>query len=428
MLGSPVRFPIASLAVSSLGPFASFHPAPAGNGSVDRKRRSAQPAPPLRLPARRAGGVRTVRVLNWNLLHARKDNDTRLEIVARALEAEQPDLVALQEVSQSWFLRRPNRAEVLARRLGFAWKYRATNGAPKLWEEGLAVLARQPLVRTVRRRLDGSRPRPLNARQVLIGEARLEDGTPFSVASVHLSFPQGGEIENLEQALDAADLVSREALARGIPAVLVGDLNAPAAALSVRALTTGEILGGDAPFIDAWAAVGSGAGVTSTPSNPYTDAPADPPQRIDYVLVLQGTHPLATPVEARVIGDRPTEEGVYGSDHFGLVVDLELRSHPGTDGRSHEHDIAAAQDLCARIARVRSTIRSLRQEARAELERARRPLRCDQTGGCPATAAAQWLREATLARVRAAFGPSTHTPTRLALGAGTALSGLCPPP
>jgi hypothetical protein len=167
---------------------------------------------------------------------------------------------------------------------------------------------------------------------------------------------------------------------------------------------------------DAWAEVGSGAGVTSTPSNPYTDAPADPPQRIDYVLVLQGTRPLATPVEARVIGDRPTEEGVYGSDHFGLVVDLELRSRPTAGGHSQEHDARAmAQDLCARIARVRSKIRELRKEARAELERARRPLRYDQTGGCPGAASAQWLREATLAKVRAAFGAIPKIPTKTPL-------------
>jgi endonuclease/exonuclease/phosphatase family metal-dependent hydrolase len=114
-----------------------------------------------------------VRVLDWNILHARKDNDRRLEVVARALEAEQPDVVALQEVSQSWLLQRPNRAEVLAQRLGFAWRYRATNGFPKVWEEGLAVLARRAIVRTMRRRLDGSRPRPRNARQVLIEETCL---------------------------------------------------------------------------------------------------------------------------------------------------------------------------------------------------------------------------------------------------------------
>jgi endonuclease/exonuclease/phosphatase family metal-dependent hydrolase len=417
MLGSPVTFPITSQAVPILGPLPSFRPVPAGIASVGRGQRCAQQAPPLHLLTRPSAGTRRVRVLNWNLLHARKDNEMRLEIVARALETEQPDVVALQEVSQSWFLRRPNRAEVLAKRLGFAWTYRATNGAPKLWEEGLAVLARQSIVRTVRRRLDGSRPRPLNARQVLIGETRLEDGTPFAVASVHLSFPPGGEVENLEQALDAADLVSREALARGIPAVLVGDLNAPAGTLSVRALTTGEILGGDAPFVDAWAAVGSGAGLTSTPSNPYTDAPADPPQRIDYVLVLQGTRPLAAPVGARVIGDRPSEDGVYGSDHFGLVVDLELRSPSGTDGHSHEHDVgAAALDLCARIARVRSKIRALRKEARAELERARRPLRYDQTGGCAGTSAARWVRQATLAKVRAAFGSVSRLHTEAPRG------------
>src|SRR5262249_18030974 len=294
-------------------------------------------------------GARTVRVLGWNLLHAWRDNRTRLEVVARTLEAEQPDVVALQEVSESWLLNRSNRAKLLAERLGFVWTYRATNGIPKVWEEGLAVLARCAIVRTVCRRLVGSLPRPLGARQVLIGETRLEDGTPFAVASVHLGFPENGEVENLEQALDAVDLVSREVLARGIPGVLIGDLNAPPSALAIRALTTGQILGGAAPFVDAWAMVGSGSGITCTPTNPYTDAPGDPPQRIDYVLVLQGTRPATIPVAARVIGEHPTEDGVYGSDHFGLFAGLHLRTPVAPSGRSYEEDPPpSAQDLLGR--------------------------------------------------------------------------------
>ena len=243
MLDAPVASRVSRLAVPRFGLLANWLAFARGIVALDRTPRHVRrQAPPRRAMRHPLGGMRTVRIVNWNLLHARKDNDRRLEIVARTLETEQPDVVALQEVSQSWLLRRSNRAEVLAQRLGFAWRYRATNGAPKLWEEGLAILARQSIVRTARRRLHGSRPWPLNARQVLIGEIRLGDGAPLAVASVHLSFPENGEVENLEQALDAADLIAREVLARGIPAVLVGDLNAPPDALAVRALTTGEIL------------------------------------------------------------------------------------------------------------------------------------------------------------------------------------------
>jgi endonuclease/exonuclease/phosphatase family metal-dependent hydrolase len=347
------------------------------------------------------GDRRKVRVLNWNLLHAWKDNDKRLDVVARTLEAQQPDVVGLQEVSESWLMNRSNRAKVLAERLGLVWTYCGTNGIPRLWEEGLAVLARRGIVSTARRRLVGSLPRPLCARQVLIGETRLEDETPFAVASVHLGFPEQGEVENLEQALDAADLVAREVLGRGIPGVLIGDLNAPSSALSVRALTTGDVLGGEAPFVDAWAVAGSGPGITSTPMNPYTDAPQDPPQRIDYVLVLQGTCPAAIPVAAWVIGTHPTEDGIYGSDHFGIVVDLELRP-PGTEMGSDSARIVA-ENLRARIARVRSRIRALRAEARSEVTVPCRSLVRNERGGYPGAASAQAFRDITLAKVRAAF-------------------------
>src|SRR5262249_50305576 len=128
MLGSSDTFRIRSLAVPFLSSLASLRPVPPGAVSIDPRQRSTRPELSLRPRTGRTHGARFVRVLNWNLLHARKDNDARLDIVARVLEDEQPDVVALQEVSQSWLLRRPNRAEVLAKRLGFAWKYRATNG------------------------------------------------------------------------------------------------------------------------------------------------------------------------------------------------------------------------------------------------------------------------------------------------------------
>ena len=88
--------------------------------TADRTPRLGRQAPPVHLSIQPSGGTRTVRIVNWNLLHARRDNDRRLEVVARTLETEQPEVVALQEVSQSWLLKRPNRAEVLAKRLGYA--------------------------------------------------------------------------------------------------------------------------------------------------------------------------------------------------------------------------------------------------------------------------------------------------------------------
>jgi hypothetical protein len=64
----------------------------------------------------------------------------------------------------------------------------------------------------------------------------------------------------------------------------------------------------------------------------------------------------------------------------------------------------AAKNLCARIAQVRSKIRVLRNEARAEIERARRSLAVDQTGGYWGATSMPRLRTTTLAKVRAAFG------------------------
>ena len=108
-----------------------------------------------------------------------------------------------------------------------------------------------------------------------------------------------------------------------VSAILGGDLNASPATDEIRMLT-----GDAAPpvpgiwFRDAWVHAGDGPGFTWSNTNPWAATSLDVDRRIDFVMV---GHPklggVGQPRRAELLGDTPVD-GVYGSDHFGVVTDL----------------------------------------------------------------------------------------------------------
>lgn len=116
----------------------------------------------------------------------------------------------------------------------------------------------------------------------------------------------------------------REQRPRSFPAVLVGDLNAVPNSDELRMLTGRAAV--PVPgvwFRDAWKAAGNAdPGRTVSNANPFIASNLDLERRIDYVLVAAPKaagcgHVLA----AEVVGDRPID-GMWGSDHYGVAVDL----------------------------------------------------------------------------------------------------------
>src|SRR5687767_8494801 len=75
-----------------------------------------------------AASSRPLRVLTMNLktpLPSDASVDQRTQLVAQLIATEQPDVIALQEVTQSGSL--ANRAEVLGALTGYAWQWRRTH-------------------------------------------------------------------------------------------------------------------------------------------------------------------------------------------------------------------------------------------------------------------------------------------------------------
>src|SRR5687768_6704860 len=83
-----------------------------------------------------------VKVLTMNLktpLPSDSTVDQRTALVAALIAAEQPDVIALQEVTKSSSL--ANRAEALAAATGYVWKWKQTHQLI-VGEEGIAIMTR----------------------------------------------------------------------------------------------------------------------------------------------------------------------------------------------------------------------------------------------------------------------------------------------
>lgn len=234
-----------------------------------------------------------MRLVSYNI---KVGAETSLREVARAIASLDADVVALQEVGVRWLWgEKADALAILGAEAGlphtlFAPALAAFDGA----SFGVALLSRTPLdeAQVVRLSRVVDEPRVLAVARVM--SAALG---PLWVMTTHLSYKE----DRVTQARQiAAELAKRQE-----PAVLLGDLNAEPDERLHEIAAPG--------FIDAFAAVGRGEGLTFSV--------AEPKWRIDYALIdprLRATRCEVSPLRA--------------SDHFPLVVEIERCAAP-EDGR-----------------------------------------------------------------------------------------------
>jgi endonuclease/exonuclease/phosphatase family metal-dependent hydrolase len=133
------------------------------------------------------------------------------------------------------------------------------------------------------------------------------------------------ELERELQAVAGAQFIERLCGDSNPHVILAGDLTADPDCASVRYLCGRQSLEGTSVnYRDAWASVHPGeVGETSTPENPLVYDWDWPYRRLDYVLVRVGLHggPTLEIAACERVFCRPVE-GVWASDHFGVVADL----------------------------------------------------------------------------------------------------------
>lgn len=177
---------------------------------------------------------------------------------------------------------------------------------------------------------------------------------PWCTLATVVDVPDEGELLFIATTLNAdlagAAARAREAVVlteiddrhrRSLPTVIAGDLNSVPDSSAIRYLTGKQELEGRSVFFhDAWEVAGDGPGHTWTSACPITSSlqdvivrqPGGLRWRIDYVLVgyvQQGAHAGARcRVESAAVAFDQPVDGVWPTDHFGVLVEVEVGRDP----------------------------------------------------------------------------------------------------
>ncbi|KRR22480.1 endonuclease/exonuclease/phosphatase family protein [Bradyrhizobium retamae] len=161
-----------------------------------------------------------------------------------------------------------------------------------------------------------------------------EDDLLFIAATT--SWRLSAESARERQVVALTDLDARHR--RPLPTIIAGDFNATPDAASIRYLTGLQSLGGrSVKYHDAWEVAGEGQGYTWSVDNPNAQSEIGRivrqprhRRRVDYVFVGSwDAHPNAScEVQAASLAFDLAVDGIWPSDHFGVVADLEISAAP----------------------------------------------------------------------------------------------------
>lgn len=272
--------------------------------------------------------VRVVTLNVWNL----EGDPRRLDLINQELRRLAPDLVAFQEVVQT---DRETSLRRLLNRTDLLGTHQADlqNVVPPFSDRygGTALASRWPhkVVEVLDLRLPDAADVPWATLATVVdlpGEGEMLFIAATAAWRLH------AEAARERQAVAIADLDARHR--RVLPTIIAGDFNAGPDAASIRYLTGHQSLGGRSVFYhDAWSVAGKGSGHTWTVDNPNAAAGADRivgqpgyRNRFDYVFIGGwDAHPKAhARVRCAKLCFHEPIDGVWASDHFGVVVDVDI--------------------------------------------------------------------------------------------------------
>jgi endonuclease/exonuclease/phosphatase family metal-dependent hydrolase len=263
-----------------------------------------------------------LRCVTFNVLGpANPDWERRSRVIRGALRALEADVVALQEVNV-----RGGVEDLLGQ------DYCITPFSATSEDDTGAALATRAKHRVLEE-IDQRTPQhgeDLPWCATLIVELESAVG-PLVLAHHKPNWPFPLEVEREQQARRAALAVEEHAGDR--PAVVLGDFDAtPESASMLFWRGRRSIDGVSVCYQDAWeTARPADPGLTFTAENPLVRAgevATAVSRRIDYVLVRAGRHgPLLQVLHCDRFLDEPVD-GVWASDHYGVIADLSAPEHP----------------------------------------------------------------------------------------------------
>ncbi|MCS6625001.1 endonuclease/exonuclease/phosphatase family protein [Roseibacterium beibuensis] len=247
---------------------------------------------------RPAGSGRALKLVCFNIWHNQGDWPARERLLIDAIRAENPDVIALQEVLQDAAVGLPNQARTIADALGgYEMHFVSTDpeGSPRRY--GNAILSRLPVLAHDSKKLE-----PLTDYRTAIRARVSVGGRPVDIVNTHLAWKPEQAPMRAQQIADLMAWLPQD----GTPLIVMGDFNAVQEDAGLNALT-------GARFFSALP-----RGAAETTLNP---AKGHQPRVIDHIFA-EAAH--FAPGDASVIGATPVD-GEYPSDHFGVAATVRLR-------------------------------------------------------------------------------------------------------
>lgn len=277
------------------------------------------------------GDPNNLRVMTYNIKHGQGNDECTdptvaegelpvvqcavdLERTAEVIRAQDPDIVAVQEVDRFWArsgaVDQPDElATMLNMESCFApnLDHGPDDHGAEAHQYGTLILSRFPILSCENTLL----PTPEDWEQRGLLEARVEvDGLgEIAVLNTHLQAGrQGEEEEAIRQRTEQAEAVSEQVVGIDVPVVLMGDFNAQPDDAELASLFDPET-----GLQDAWTVGGDGTDGFTVP----VEQTADPESRIDYIFVSSEF----TVESAEVVINEGTR---IASDHYPVIADLTL--------------------------------------------------------------------------------------------------------
>jgi endonuclease/exonuclease/phosphatase family metal-dependent hydrolase len=268
-----------------------------------------------------------MKVVTLNLWNINEPFNSRMEAIVERLGALDAEVIGLQEVTQTNLI--PNQANTIGTALGL---HVAVHPQPLVNREAgcltsNAVLSRFPIVSSQWWSLpfaDDVRGVEYAILEHPLGE--------LHVFCTHLNYRHDDNVRREKQVVALHEFVT--ARSSVLPNIVMGDLNAEPDSAEIRFLR-GEVSldGRTADYRDAYLMANPNApattdGATWSELNPFAAPLHEGNRRIDYIFV-SGIQPKSVVGEVRsacVVCDHAGSNGVFPSDHFGVLADLNFEA------------------------------------------------------------------------------------------------------
>jgi endonuclease/exonuclease/phosphatase family metal-dependent hydrolase len=260
-----------------------------------------------------------MRVVTQNLWGQRGDWPARRAVLSAGLRELRPDLVSFQEAITTADY------DMVVDLLGTEYQI-VYQASPEPDGQSAAIASRWPIESLYEVDLHVT-PRTADfACTALVAEIRAPDPYGPLLFINHMpNWQLNFERERELQAVTTARFVEGLIGGRSRHAIVAGDFTADPDAANVRFWTGRQSLEGmSICYRDAWESLHPGEpGLTYIPENPLLPDWDWPFRRLDYILVRCGEHggPTLLIRSCARLFDEPVD-GVWASDHFGVVADL----------------------------------------------------------------------------------------------------------